>query len=60
MLHKGKQEINNWLQAPATTAEFAQTGQVVLGGTPEFFKTHIDSEAKKWGAVIRNAGVKLD
>lgn len=53
-------EINNWLQAPATKAEFAQTGQVALGGSPEFFKTHIDSEAKKWGDVIRNAGVKLD
>jgi tripartite-type tricarboxylate transporter receptor subunit TctC len=53
-------EINNWLQAPATKAEFAQVGQVVLGGTPEFFKTHIDSEAKKWGDLIRRAGVKLD
>jgi len=53
-------EINNWLQAPATKAEFAQTGQVALGGSPEFFKTHIDSEAKKWGDVIRTAGVKLD
>jgi tripartite-type tricarboxylate transporter receptor subunit TctC len=53
-------EINNWLQAPATKAEFAQVGQVALGGTPEFFKTHIDSEAKKWGDVIRSAGVKLD
>jgi len=53
-------EINNWLQSPATKAEFAQLGQVALGGTPEFFKAHIDSEAKKWGEVIRNAGVKLD
>lgn len=53
-------EMNNWLQAPATKAELAQVGQVALGGTPEFFKTHIDSEATKWGNVIRNAGVKLD
>lgn len=53
-------EMNNWLQAPATKAELAQVGQVALGGTPEFFKTHIDSEAAKWGNVIRNAGVKLD
>ncbi len=53
-------EINNWLQAPASKAEFAQVGQVVLGGTPEFFKAHIDSEAKKWGDLIRRAGVKLD
>ncbi|MBI2772627.1 MAG: tripartite tricarboxylate transporter substrate binding protein [Burkholderiales bacterium] len=53
-------EINGWLQSPATRAEFAQLGQVALGGTPEFFRAHIDSEAKKWGEVIRKAGVKLD
>lgn len=53
-------EINNWLQAPATQAEFVRVGQVALGGTPEFFKTHIDSEAKKWGDLIRRVGVKLD
>lgn len=53
-------EINNYLQAPATKAEMAQVGQVALGGTPEFFKTHIDSEVKKWGDLIRKAGVKLD
>lgn len=53
-------EINGWLQAPETQAEFAQVGQVALGGTPEYFKGHIDSEAKKWGDVIRKAGVKLD
>lgn len=53
-------EINSWLQAPASKAEFAQVGQVVLGGTPEFFKAHIDSEVKKWGDLIRKAGVKLD
>lgn len=53
-------EINNWLQAPASKAEFARVGQVPLGGTPEFFKAHIDSEVKKWGDLIRKAGVKLD
>lgn len=53
-------EINNWLQAPATKAEMAQVGQVALGGTPEFFKAHIDSEVKKWGDLIRKAEVKLD
>lgn len=60
VIQRLNREINNWLQAPATQAEFAQVGQVVLGGTPEFFKTHIDSEAKKWGDLIRRAGVKLD
>jgi tripartite-type tricarboxylate transporter receptor subunit TctC len=60
VIQRLNKEINSWLQAPATKAEFAQIGQVVLGGTPEFFKTHIDSEARKWAEVIRKAGVKLD
>jgi tripartite-type tricarboxylate transporter receptor subunit TctC len=60
VIQRLNKEINNWLQAPATQAEFAQLGQVVLGGTPEFFRAHIDSEARKWGEVIRKAGVKLD
>jgi tripartite-type tricarboxylate transporter receptor subunit TctC len=53
-------EINAWLQLPATQADFAQLGQVALGGTPEFFRAHIQAEAKKWGDVIRRAGVRLD
>lgn len=60
VIQRLNREINNWLQAPATKAELAQVGQVGVGGTPEFFKKHIDSEAKKWGDLIRRAGVKLD
>jgi tripartite-type tricarboxylate transporter receptor subunit TctC len=60
VIQRLNKEINNWLQAPATQAEFAQLGQVVLGGTPEFFRAHIDSEARKWGEVIRKSGAKLD
>lgn len=60
VIQRLNREINNWLQAPASKAEFAQVGQVVLGGTPEFFKAHIDSEVKKWGDLIRKAKVKLD
>ena len=60
VIQRLNKEINNWLQAPATQAEFAQLGQAVLGGTPEFFKAHIDGEARKWGEVIRKAGVTLD
>jgi tripartite-type tricarboxylate transporter receptor subunit TctC len=53
-------EINAWLQSPAMKAEFAQLGQVALGGSPEFFRSHIQSESKKWAEVIRKGNVKLD
>lgn len=53
-------EINAWLQQPAIKAEFAQLGQVALGGSPEFFRAHIESESRKWAEVIRKGGVKMD
>jgi tripartite-type tricarboxylate transporter receptor subunit TctC len=53
-------EINAWLQSPATKAEFAELGQIALGGSPEFFRGHIQSETRKWAEVIRKGGVKLD
>lgn len=60
VIERLNREINAWLQQPATKEEFAQLGQVALGGTPEFFRAHIQAEAKKWGDVIRRAGVQLD
>lgn len=60
VIQRLNREINAWMQTPAVKAEFAQVGQVVLGGTPEFFKSHIDSEVRKWAEVIQKAGVKLD
>ena len=53
-------EINAWLQSPATKAEFAELGQIALGGSPEFFRGHIQSETRKWAEVIRKGGIKLD
>lgn len=60
VIERLNREINTWLQLPATQADFAPLGQVALGGTPEVFRAHIQSEAKKWGDVIRRAGVRLD
>ena len=60
VIERLNREVNVWLHLPATQAEFAQLGQVTLGGTPEFFRAHIQAESKKWGDVIRRAGVRLD
>ena len=29
-----------------------------LGGTPEDFRRHLDSERKRWTAVVENAGLR--
>jgi hypothetical protein len=35
-------------------------GLIIGGGSPAGFKTFIDSETRKWGAIITKAGIKLD
>ena len=35
-------------------------GLVVGGGTPAEFAAFIEAESRKWGAIIRDAGITLD
>jgi tripartite-type tricarboxylate transporter receptor subunit TctC len=44
----------------ATTRRLEQAGYMVVGSTPEEFATLLKSEIDKWGAVIKEAGVKID
>jgi len=37
-----------------------EDGSTPLGGTPEQFAEFIRSEHAKWGAAVRDAGIKLD
>jgi tripartite-type tricarboxylate transporter receptor subunit TctC len=56
-LNKG---INVALAVPEVREKFAVTGAVPVGGTPEAFGAFIKREVIKWGAVIRDAGIKAD
>jgi len=50
-------------KALATTemkARLAEEGSTPLGGTPQQFADYIKSENAKWGAAVRDAGIKLD
>jgi tripartite-type tricarboxylate transporter receptor subunit TctC len=40
--------------------KLAADGSEPLGGTPQRFADHIRAEHAKWGAVIREAGIKID
>ena len=35
-------------------------GLIIGGGTPAAFKTFIEAETRKWGAIITKANIKLD
>jgi tripartite-type tricarboxylate transporter receptor subunit TctC len=53
-------EINDALAAPEVREIFARTDTHAVGGTPEQFGRLIASESKKWAAVIRSTGARVD
>jgi tripartite-type tricarboxylate transporter receptor subunit TctC len=56
--------LNAEVQKALGTAEMKQKlyedGSTPLGGTPQQFADFIKSEHAKWGAAVREAGIKLD
>jgi tripartite-type tricarboxylate transporter receptor subunit TctC len=53
-------DVNAVLRDPAVKLQFDLQGLTPVGGTPEAFKRTLDSDAKRWGAIIRATGVTLD
>jgi len=52
--------VNKILAQPAFRERLAGMGVEPMGGTPEQFATFLDAEIKKWGEVVRNAGVVIE
>lgn len=53
-------ELNKSFQTPAVQKRFADIGMEALPGTPAQFLQLARAESRRWGAVIRSAGVRLD
>jgi tripartite-type tricarboxylate transporter receptor subunit TctC len=53
-------DINAAMAEPAFRQSMVKQGLIVGGGTAASFKTFIDSETRKWGAIITKTGIKLD
>ena len=53
-------DVNAVLQDPAVRELLAKQGLIVGGGTPAEFKSFIDSEGRKWGAIIKKVGITID
>ena len=53
-------ELGGALREPDVQKRFAELGATLVGNTPEQFGTFIRAETKKWHAVVRTAGIRLD
>jgi len=53
-------DVNAVLLEPAVRESFAKQGLIPGGGSSAEFKAFIESEARKWGAIIDKVGIKLD
>lgn len=53
-------DVNAALKDPAVHDSLAKSGLVAGGGTPAEFKAFIDAEGRKWGAIIKKAGITID
>ena len=52
--------VNKILAQPAFRERLAGMGVEPMGGTPAQFASFLDAEIKKWGEVVRGAGVVIE
>jgi tripartite-type tricarboxylate transporter receptor subunit TctC len=60
VVERPHREIVAAVRNPDTTRRIVDGGGVAVGDTPQEFAAVIASEAKRWGEVVRAAGVKPD
>ena len=53
-------DVNTALQDPAVRSLFDAQGLTAVGGTADDFKRTLDADARRWGAIIRKAGITID
>lgn len=60
ILKKLNADINKVLADPEIVKRLNDDGAVPGSGSPEDFSAYIDAEAKRWGPVVKKAGIKPD
>ena len=53
-------DVNAALRDAAVKAALDAQGLSTVGGSAEDFKQVLDADARRWGAIIQKAGIKLD
>jgi tripartite-type tricarboxylate transporter receptor subunit TctC len=52
-------EANEIFSSPEIKGRFTATGMTLPLGPPEHLRDHVEADTKRWGEVIRKAGIKL-
>jgi tripartite-type tricarboxylate transporter receptor subunit TctC len=52
--------INTALENAAYRKQMADLAVVLVGGTPEQFRSYLAAERKRWGEIIQKQGIKLN
>jgi tripartite-type tricarboxylate transporter receptor subunit TctC len=47
------------MKDPEVISKLSSQGAILVGDTPDQFRSYIDSETKKWAMVIKEAGVPV-
>ena len=58
VINRINQGFNDGIRDPTVRARVQALGIRLAGGSPQEFERHVRAEMEKWGAVIRNAGIK--
>jgi len=58
IVRKLANEVNRILKTPEVIERLASDGSIPHGSTPEEFAKFIASEQKRWGSVVKTAGIK--
>jgi tripartite-type tricarboxylate transporter receptor subunit TctC len=53
-------DVNAAMNDPAFRQNMLKQGLILGGGSAANFKSFIDNESRKWGAIITKAGIKID
>lgn len=60
IVDKLQKEIAKALSSPDVKEKLVAQGAEPVGNTPEQFAKHIEAETKKWAAVVKASGAKVD
>jgi tripartite-type tricarboxylate transporter receptor subunit TctC len=60
VIRKLNQEVNKILATPEAREQLRTLGAEPVGGTPQAFADYVNGEIRKWGEVIKAAGISLD
>ncbi len=58
VIQRLSRELVRAFNAPDVREQVAATGSEIVGGRPDEFATFIRAEIAKWGAIIKEAGIK--